>query len=137
MSHQHWSEDLCYLRDEIVLSLFWKNFIIFQYPFQTHALSVRRAVEGRRKPFDELLAEHRAAKEALLKAKAEASGKTYIPPGSKSPGSSHASSAATVAQLTAASKDHKSSSSSSGSTSLSQHSKLPKPALPLPPRCVG
>ena len=28
--------------------------------FQTHALSLRRAVPGRRKPFDELLAEHKA-----------------------------------------------------------------------------
>ena len=27
---------------------------------QTHALSLRRAVLGRRKPFDELLAEHKA-----------------------------------------------------------------------------
>ena len=27
---------------------------------QTHALSLRRAVPGRRKPFDELLAEHKA-----------------------------------------------------------------------------
>lgn len=30
------------------------------YSFQTHALSLRRAVPGRRKPFDELLAEHKA-----------------------------------------------------------------------------
>lgn len=39
--------------------------------FQTHALSLRRAVEGRRKKFDDLLKEHRAAKEAQLKAKSE------------------------------------------------------------------
>ena len=31
-----------------------------KYSFQTHALSLRRAVPGRRKPFDELLAEHKA-----------------------------------------------------------------------------
>ena len=30
------------------------------YFLQTHALSLRRAVTGRRKPFDELLAEHKA-----------------------------------------------------------------------------
>ena len=40
--------------------------------FQSHALSLRRAVPGRIKPFDDLLKEHRAAKEALLKEKAEA-----------------------------------------------------------------
>jgi ataxin-7 len=38
--------------------------------FQTHALSLRRAVVGRSKSFDDLLKEHRAAKEALLKRKA-------------------------------------------------------------------
>ncbi|XP_064605517.1 uncharacterized protein LOC135470474 isoform X3 [Liolophura sinensis] len=38
---------------------------------KTHALSLRRAVEGRRKKFDDLLKEHRAAKEAQLKAKSE------------------------------------------------------------------
>ncbi|KAK7503353.1 hypothetical protein BaRGS_00005274 [Batillaria attramentaria] len=38
---------------------------------KTHALGLRRAVQGRKKPFDELLREHKAAKEALLKAKAE------------------------------------------------------------------
>ena len=31
-----------------------------QKSFQTHALSLRRAVPGRQKPFDELLAEHKA-----------------------------------------------------------------------------
>ena len=39
--------------------------------FQTHALSLRRKVTGRRKPFDDLLKEHRAVKEAILKQKAE------------------------------------------------------------------
>ncbi|XP_076047085.1 uncharacterized protein LOC143028610 isoform X2 [Oratosquilla oratoria] len=34
---------------------------------KTHSLSLRRAVVGRSKKFDELLLEHRAAKEALLK----------------------------------------------------------------------
>lgn len=38
---------------------------------QTHALSLRRKVQGRRKPFDDLLKEHRATKEALQKYKAE------------------------------------------------------------------
>ncbi|XP_070558265.1 ataxin-7-like protein 1 isoform X2 [Ptychodera flava] len=33
---------------------------------KTHALSLRRAVQGRRKPFDELLAEHRARREKEL-----------------------------------------------------------------------
>ncbi|XP_071784334.1 uncharacterized protein [Asterias amurensis] len=32
---------------------------------KTHALSLRRAVKGRRKPFDELLAEHKARSQAL------------------------------------------------------------------------
>ena len=39
--------------------------------FQTHALSLRRAVKGRCKTFDDLLKEHREAKEALLRAKQE------------------------------------------------------------------
>jgi ataxin-7 len=39
--------------------------------FQTHALGLRRAVPGRKKSFDDLLKEHKAAKEAMLKAKAE------------------------------------------------------------------
>lgn len=38
---------------------------------QSHALSLRRAVIGRRLPFDELLQEHRDAKEAYMKAKLE------------------------------------------------------------------
>ncbi|XP_062579332.1 ataxin-7-like protein 2 [Saccostrea cucullata] len=38
---------------------------------KTHALSLRRKVPGRRKPFDDLLKEHREAKELLLKQKAE------------------------------------------------------------------
>ena len=38
---------------------------------QTHALSLRRAVAERSKSFDNLLLEHRAAKEALQKAKAD------------------------------------------------------------------
>ena len=38
---------------------------------QTHALGLRRAVPGRKKSFDDLLKEHKAAKEAMLKAKAE------------------------------------------------------------------
>ncbi|OWF55726.1 ataxin-7-like protein 1 [Mizuhopecten yessoensis] len=38
---------------------------------KTHALSLRRKVPGRRQPFDELLKEHRAAKEAFLKQRAE------------------------------------------------------------------
>ncbi|XP_022333263.2 uncharacterized protein LOC111130463 [Crassostrea virginica] len=38
---------------------------------KTHALSLRRKVPGRRKPFDDLLKEHREAKEILLKQKAE------------------------------------------------------------------
>ncbi|XP_005092007.2 ataxin-7-like protein 1 [Aplysia californica] len=36
---------------------------------KTHALSLRRAVPGRSKAFDELLKEHKAAKDALIKAK--------------------------------------------------------------------
>ncbi|XP_077977163.1 uncharacterized protein LOC144432754 isoform X2 [Glandiceps talaboti] len=36
---------------------------------KTHALSLRRAVQGRRKPFDELLAEHRARREKELQEK--------------------------------------------------------------------
>lgn len=39
---------------------------------KTHALSLRRAVAGRRKPFDELLKDHRAAKEAIQKEKVHA-----------------------------------------------------------------
>ena len=39
--------------------------------FQSHALSLRRAVQGRRLPFDELLKEHREAKEAYMKARVE------------------------------------------------------------------
>ncbi|KAK3102677.1 hypothetical protein FSP39_013080 [Pinctada imbricata] len=38
---------------------------------KTHALSLRRKVQGRKKSFDDLLKEHRAAKEVLLKQKAE------------------------------------------------------------------
>ncbi|XP_071123525.1 serine-rich adhesin for platelets-like [Mytilus edulis] len=38
---------------------------------KTHAISKRRQVAGRRKPFDDLLKEHRAAKELLLKQKEE------------------------------------------------------------------
>ncbi|XP_025106270.1 ataxin-7-like protein 1 isoform X1 [Pomacea canaliculata] len=38
---------------------------------KTHALGLRRAVPGRMKSFDELLREHKAAKDALIKAKAE------------------------------------------------------------------
>ncbi|XP_052252215.1 LOW QUALITY PROTEIN: uncharacterized protein LOC127858921 [Dreissena polymorpha] len=38
---------------------------------KSHALSLRRAVTGRRLPFDELLQEHRDAKEAYIKAKNE------------------------------------------------------------------
>ncbi|XP_076447842.1 uncharacterized protein LOC143284758 isoform X2 [Babylonia areolata] len=38
---------------------------------KTHALGLRRAVPGRKKSFDDLLKDHKAAKEALLKAKAE------------------------------------------------------------------
>lgn len=34
-------------------------------------MSLRRKVPGRRKPFDDLLKEHRAAKEEMLKQKAE------------------------------------------------------------------
>ena len=37
--------------------------------FQSHALSLRRAVGGRRLPFDDLLQEHREAKDAYLLAK--------------------------------------------------------------------
>ncbi|XP_074644411.1 ataxin-7-like [Tubulanus polymorphus] len=39
---------------------------------KTHALSLRRAVKGRRKTFDQLLDEHRATKELLTQAKAAA-----------------------------------------------------------------
>jgi hypothetical protein len=39
--------------------------------FQSHALSLRRAVNGRRLSFDDLLKEHREAKEAYQKAKVE------------------------------------------------------------------
>ena len=39
--------------------------------FQTHALSLRRSVKGRSKIFDHLLREHRAAKEIMLKEKAD------------------------------------------------------------------
>lgn len=39
---------------------------------KTHALSLRRAVAGRRKAFDELLKDHRAAKEAIQKEKVHA-----------------------------------------------------------------
>ncbi|XP_052824375.1 ataxin-7-like protein 1 [Octopus bimaculoides] len=39
---------------------------------KTHALSLRRAVVGRRKPFDELLKDHRAAKEAIQREKVHA-----------------------------------------------------------------
>lgn len=52
---------------------------------QTHALSLRRAVPGRSKSFDDLLKEHKAAKDALLKAKAEsqnsAANATRVSPG--------------------------------------------------------
>ncbi|XP_045503794.1 uncharacterized protein LOC123700580 [Colias croceus] len=41
---------------------------------KAHALSLRRTVEGRAKPFDTLLAEHRASRDAA------ASGNTYTPP---------------------------------------------------------
>ena len=44
----------------------------FHFPFcsfQTHALSLRRAVPDRSKPFDDLLKEHKAAKDALIEAK--------------------------------------------------------------------
>lgn len=41
------------------------------FSLQSHALSLRRAVGGRRLPFDELLQEHRDAKEAYMKAKIE------------------------------------------------------------------
>ncbi|CAG5119278.1 unnamed protein product [Candidula unifasciata] len=38
---------------------------------KTHTLTLRRAVSGRRKSFDDLLKEHKAAKDVLLRAKAE------------------------------------------------------------------
>lgn len=43
----------------------------WHFCLQTHAISKRRQVAGRRKPFDDLLKEHRAAKELLLKQKEE------------------------------------------------------------------
>ncbi|CAK1541826.1 unnamed protein product [Leptosia nina] len=46
---------------------------------KAHALSLRRTVEGRAKPFDTLLAEHRASRDAA------ASGTTYNPPVSHTP----------------------------------------------------
>ena len=42
-----------------------KSLLILCFVVQTHALSLRRAVKGRRKPFDELLAEHKARSQAL------------------------------------------------------------------------
>lgn len=41
----------------------------FLYVLQSHPMSLRRAVTGRSKPFDQLLADHRQAKEALIQAK--------------------------------------------------------------------
>ncbi|XP_030856002.1 ataxin-7-like protein 1 isoform X3 [Strongylocentrotus purpuratus] len=41
---------------------------------KTHSLSLRRAVQGRRLPFNELLAEHKARSQALAAAKAAAAG---------------------------------------------------------------
>ncbi|XP_022120767.2 ataxin-7 [Pieris rapae] len=46
---------------------------------KAHALSLRRTVEGRAKPFDTLLAEHRASRDAA------AAGNTYTPPVSHTP----------------------------------------------------
>ena len=46
------------------------------YSPQTHALSVRRAVKGRSKSFDQLLLEHRGAKEAEALRKAKATGES-------------------------------------------------------------
>ncbi|XP_041460093.1 ataxin-7-like protein 1 isoform X2 [Lytechinus variegatus] len=43
---------------------------------KTHSLSLRRAVQGRRLPFNELLAEHKARSQALAAAKAAAAGGT-------------------------------------------------------------
>ncbi|XP_013414670.1 ataxin-7 [Lingula anatina] len=55
---------------------------------KTHALSLRRAVQDRSKSFDELLREHRAAKEALLQAKQAAAGMVAAKKSSNSGGSS-------------------------------------------------
>lgn len=50
--------------------------IIFSLPLQTHTLTLRRAVSGRSKSFDDLLKEHKAAKDALIRAKAESQNAT-------------------------------------------------------------
>lgn len=55
-----------------MLAWFISNIEHVVFVFQTHALSLRRSVSGRSKSFDQLLLEHRAAKEAALKAKQEA-----------------------------------------------------------------
>lgn len=47
------------------------DFVSQDFSFQSHALSLRRAVNGRRLSFDDLLKEHREAKEAYQKAKVE------------------------------------------------------------------
>ncbi|BFZ08132.1 hypothetical protein BsWGS_11171 [Bradybaena similaris] len=43
---------------------------------KTHTLTLRRAVSGRSKSFDDLLKEHKAAKDALIRAKAESQNAT-------------------------------------------------------------
>ena len=60
--------------------------IVFDSFIQTHALSLRRAVLGRSKSFDELLTDHRAAKEEFLRAKAAANGTPFVP---KHPSNKH------------------------------------------------
>ncbi|XP_022082554.1 ataxin-7-like protein 1 isoform X2 [Acanthaster planci] len=62
---------------------------------KTHALSLRRAVKGRRKPFDELLAEHKARSQALAAANnpslLKKSTSLQQVPSSASSGSAHSS----------------------------------------------
>ncbi|ESO91415.1 hypothetical protein LOTGIDRAFT_153854, partial [Lottia gigantea] len=105
---------------------------------KTHALSLRRAVKGRIKPFDDLLKEHRIAKEALLKAKALAAG--LPPPTSKysyllEASEAEAAAAAAAAPATSSgansshSKPNQSSSITSPHRSSKPHNKLSGPAF--------
>ena len=102
-----------------------------KFIFQTHALSLRRAVKGRRKPFDELLKEHRAAKEAMLLAKAELAAASKA---IKSGGAPATSMPPGHSKHSDKNRDRHSGGHSQKSQPASN--KLAKPQLPMPNRSV-
>ena len=102
------------------------------YSLQSHALSLRRAVQGRRKPFDELLKEHRAAKEAFLKAKAEEKDAAAAAKAATTPGlamtSSTKQSSTSLSQVRESSKETSSTASAAAKTAVCNAIPVSKPS---------